>query len=108
MFSSTHLLTQSGLGPVEEAIGLNECLVFVKSVAGVEAARRNGKRVIWVPNVDVGVVDEGETHETDSTRPGMIDPDGYWQRGEFGDGWGEYMSSLIISSTTKYGIIAPS
>ena len=34
----------------EEAIAPSECLVFEDSIAGVEAARRAGTRVIWVPS----------------------------------------------------------
>ena len=37
----------------EEAILPEECLVFEDSVVGVEAARRAGMRVVWVPHADV-------------------------------------------------------
>lgn len=38
------------LSPQEEPIKPEECLVFEDSVAGVEAGRRAGMRVIWVPH----------------------------------------------------------
>ena len=36
-------------GDQEGLITLNECLVFEDSIAGVEAGRKAGMRVIWVP-----------------------------------------------------------
>ena len=39
----------------KKAIMPNECLVFEDSVAGVEAGRRAGIRVVWVPHLDVAV-----------------------------------------------------
>lgn len=38
------------LSPQEEQIKPEECLVFEDSIAGVEAGRRAGMRVIWVPH----------------------------------------------------------
>lgn len=38
-----------------KAIMPDECLVFEDSVAGVEAGRRAGMRVVWVPHPDVAV-----------------------------------------------------
>ncbi|CAI6334054.1 unnamed protein product [Periconia digitata] len=44
----------SAAGTGEKPIMPEECLVFEDSVAGVEAGRRAGMRVVWVPNRDVG------------------------------------------------------
>lgn len=38
----------------EPQIKPNECLVFEDSVFGVEAARRAGMKVVWVPHVGIG------------------------------------------------------
>ena len=39
-----------GLGKGEERVTAEQCLVFEDSVAGVEAGRRAGMRVVWVPH----------------------------------------------------------
>lgn len=56
----------------EKDILPNECLVFEDSVAGVEAGRRAGMRVVWVPHTDVAV--EYQTRQKDvlAGRTGMI------------------------------------
>ena len=43
----------------ERAIMPEECLVFEDSIAGVEAARRAGMRVIWVPHPGLAEVCKG-------------------------------------------------
>lgn len=47
----------------EKEIEARECLVFEDSIAGVEAARRAGMRVIWVPHPGLAQVCKGK--ETD-------------------------------------------
>ena len=43
----------SAADAMEKAILPEECLVFEDSVVGVEAGRRAGMRVVWVPHKDV-------------------------------------------------------
>ncbi|KAK5655877.1 hypothetical protein OQA88_5416 [Cercophora sp. LCS_1] len=46
-----------------DAITPKECLVFGDSAAGVEAARRAGMRVIWVPHADLAAYFQGRKEE---------------------------------------------
>ena len=43
----------------ERALKPAECLVFEDSIAGVEAARRAGMRVVWVPHPELAEVCKG-------------------------------------------------
>ncbi|KAJ9652209.1 hypothetical protein H2198_008513 [Neophaeococcomyces mojaviensis] len=100
----------------ERPITPEECLVFEDSVPGIEAGRRAGMRVIWVPHpgllevykdrvADVLAGRTGEHDETDLSHqeskplngsPGMP--------GELDDGWAEILSSLEDFNYVKYGI----
>jgi pseudouridine 5'-phosphatase len=88
----------------EKAIMPNECLVFEDSVAGVEAGRRAGMRVVWVPHVDVAA--EYQTRQKDvlAGRTGMIEIGDDWQLGKIDDGWAESIPSLEHFDYEKYGI----
>lgn len=100
----------------EREIKPEECLVFEDSVPGIEAGRRAGMRVVWVPHPGlldvykdrVGEVLAGRTGEHDETdlahqeseplegSPGQV--------GEINDGWAEILSSLEEFDYKKYGI----
>lgn len=84
-----------------------ECLVFEDSVIGVEAGRRAGMRVVWVPHPDLAA----EYHERQKLvlagRTGLIDIGDGWQLGEVDDGWAECISSLEQFDYNKYGIVVP-
>lgn len=93
----------------KDKIEPREALVLEDSVLGVEAGRRAGMRVVWVPHegllgeykgkeaeVLAGVCAEnveGEKNEDKGGKPGVL-----------GDGWGELRSTLVGFDYEKYGI----
>lgn len=70
----------------KQAIMPNECLVFEDSIAGVEAGRRAGMRVIWVPHIDVAVEYQERQKDVLAGRTGMMKIGDDWQLGEIDDG----------------------
>jgi pseudouridine-5'-monophosphatase len=98
----------NSLPPGEPPITPEECLVFEDSVPGVEAGRRAGMRVVWVPHPMLkkeyagreALVLAGRTGDG----AGMVDAH---QLGEVDDGWAEYMESLVDFPYEKYGIVVP-
>ncbi|KAB8257973.1 HAD-like domain-containing protein [Aspergillus pseudonomiae] len=85
----------------------HECLVFEDSVIGVEAGRRAGMRVIWVPHPDVAVEYQARQKEVLAGRIGIIEIGDEWQLGELDDGWAESIPSLEHFDYEKYGIEIP-
>jgi pseudouridine-5'-monophosphatase len=92
----------------KKAIMPNECLVFEDSVAGVEAGRRAGMRVVWVPHLDVAVEYQARQKDVLAGRTGMIELGDDWQLGDIDDGWAESIPSLEHFNYEKYGIDVPS
>ncbi|RDW82313.1 hypothetical protein BP6252_03425 [Coleophoma cylindrospora] len=94
------------LGEGEKEITPEECLVFEDSVPGVEAGRRAGMRVIWVPHP--GLMEEygGRKREVLAGRIGLVPIGDEWQLGDLDDGWAEYVPSLEDFPYAKYGIDA--
>lgn len=100
----------------EAEIKPEECLVFEDSVPGVEAGRRAGMRVVWVPHPGlldvyqerVGEVlagSTGEHDEKDLLHQASLPLEGSpGQVGELDDGWGEVLSTLEDFDYLKYGI----
>lgn len=103
----------------EKEIVPEECLVFEDSVPGVEAGRRAGMRVVWVPhpgllNVYKDRVEEvlagrtgehDENDENDSTHQGSEPlPGSPGNVGELKDGWAEILETLEDFDYHKYGI----
>ncbi|PGH16719.1 hypothetical protein AJ79_01592 [Helicocarpus griseus UAMH5409] len=90
-----------------------ECLVFEDSVVGVEAGRRAGMRVVWVPHADVMGELRERVEEVLAGRMGVEKGDGVEEervgglRGELGDGWAECIRSLEFFDYGKYGIEVP-
>jgi pseudouridine-5'-monophosphatase len=102
----------------EEVIRPEECLVFEDSIAGVEAARRAGMRVVWVPHPGLlevcnGWMDDvlqGAT-EREGEEVGLMVPKGGSGRQErmgyvwkSDDGWAECLTSLEHFRYEQYGI----
>ena len=108
------------LGRGEREVKPEECLVLEDSVAGVEAGRRAGMRVCWVPHEGLrevwrgreGKVMEGKSEEEDNgtdVDPGAggeekdkrsEDQSHLWSE----DGWAETLTSLEDFQYEPYGI----
>ena len=82
----------------------DECLVFEDSLVGVEAGRRAGMKVIWVPHADVAA--EYEARQSD-VLAGLAEITGVGNDckvGEMDDGWVERIPSLEHFNYEKYSI----
>lgn len=88
----------------ESPIKPEECLVFEDSVPGVEAGRRAGMRVVWVPHPELKKVYEGKEGEILAGRMGEAGEVEMDSVGEVDDGWAEYMPTLEEFPYAKYGI----
>lgn len=82
-----------------------ECLVFEDSVVGVEAGRRAGMRVIWVPHPDLAAEYRPVLKDVLAGRTGMVKIGDECQLGEVDDGWAECIPSLEDFDHEKYGIL---
>ncbi|KAM5354234.1 hypothetical protein ACJ41O_000884 [Fusarium nematophilum] len=91
----------------EKPITPEECLVFEDSVPGVEAGRRAGMRVIWCPHPMLKKEYAGREDEVLAGRTGEAGDVDLHQVGEPGDGWAEYMLSLVDFPYEKFGIVVP-
>jgi len=98
----------SGVEFEGNAILPSECLVFEDSIAGVEAGRRAGMRVVWVPHPDVAVEYEPMHKDILAGRSGRFQVGDDWQLGEIDDGWAESIPSLEEFDYEKYGFNVPS
>lgn len=94
----------STVGPGEEPIKANECLVFEDSAVGVEAGRRAGMRVVWVPHPDVAVEYKARQKDILAGRTGLFDAGDEQQPGQIDDGWAESIPSLEHFYYDSYGI----
>ncbi|KAK8060874.1 hypothetical protein PG996_010804 [Apiospora saccharicola] len=64
----------------------SECLVFEDSVVGVEAGRRAGMRVVWVPHPGIAIGYRGKEEVVLAGRTGMLEIGDEEQLGEVDDG----------------------
>jgi len=95
----------------EPAVRPAECLAFEDSVLGVEAGRRAGMRVVWVPPPELAaelgaeqeaVVLAGRTGAAKTM--GLVGCGEQEEPGEVDDGWGERLGTLDEFEFGKYGI----
>lgn len=91
-----------------KAIMPNECLVFEDSVVGVEAGRRAGMRVVWVPHPDVAIEYQARHRGVLAGETRMIEVGDNVQLGEIDDGWVESIPSLEHFNYERYGLYMPS
>lgn len=103
-------------GRGERPVLPEECLVFEDSVPGVEAGRRAGMRVVWVPHDGLlGIYQDrekevlagstGEHKEEDLAHQGSSPlPGSPGNVGKIDDGWAERLTSLQHFDFAKYGI----
>lgn len=82
-----------------------ECLVFEDSVPGVEAGRRAGMRVAWVPHAELFAEWGERKREVLAGRTGLVNIGDEAQLGELDDGSGEYFLSLENFPYEKFGIV---
>ncbi|KAI1108015.1 HAD-like domain-containing protein [Nemania sp. NC0429] len=85
-------------------IAPRECLVFEDSVIGVEAGRRAGMRVVWVPHPALLAEYVGREAEVLAGRIGLVPLGDEGQLGQLGDGWAEQLPSLENFPYERYGI----
>lgn len=97
----------SAAGSSDRPIKPSECLVFEDSVAGVEAGRRAGMRVVWVPNPDVASEYEAKHEEILAGTSGDFELGHHSQLGATADGWAELIPSLEHFKYQQYGIELP-
>ena len=95
----------SSLEPGEKEITPEECLVFEDSVPGVEAGRRAGMRVAWVPHPELHKLFDGRQSEVLAGRTGEGGSEDLHQLGELDDGWADYMRSLEDFPYESYGMV---
>jgi pseudouridine-5'-monophosphatase len=81
-----------------------ECLVIEDSIAGVEAGRRAGMRVVWVPHPYLMAEYQPREKEILAGRMNRFQIGNEWQLGEIDDGWAERITSLEQFDLDKYGI----
>lgn len=73
-------------------------------MAGVEAGRRAGMRVVWVPNADIAVEYQASYKGILAGRSGAFEIGEDYQLGDIDDGWAESIPSLEHFNYRQYGI----
>jgi pseudouridine-5'-monophosphatase len=96
------------LPPNETPIEPQECLVFEDSVPGVEAGRRAGMRVLWVPHVALAAEYVGKEPVVLAGHMGLVKIGNEHQLGEIDDGWAKSLPTLENFPYAEYSIVPPS
>lgn len=91
----------------ETPIKPEECLVFEDSVIGVEAGRRAGMQVAWVPHPMLKKEYAGREAEVLAGLTGEAGEGHDHQLGELNDGWASYLPDLVDFPYEKYGLVLP-
>jgi pseudouridine 5'-phosphatase len=103
-----HLLASQTINSIFEdratKIVPEECLVFEDSVPGVEAGRRAGMRVVWVPHPGLAAEFRSREKEVLAGRIWLVKIGDEWQLGDIDDGWAEYLPSLEDFPYEEFGI----
>lgn len=91
---------------LDDKIKPEECLVFEDSVPGVEAGRRAGMKVVWVPHSELKTEYHARVEAVLAGRCGMgnLDVEEISQLGEIGDGHGQCLESLVDFPYHTFGI----
>ncbi|KAF7934557.1 hypothetical protein EAE99_003007 [Botrytis elliptica] len=97
-------LINESLGENEKPIQPEECLVFEDSVPGVEAGRRAGMKVVWVPHEGLLAEYKGHEKKVLAGRMGMM-VGNEEQLGEVDDGCGQLLPNLEDFPYETYGIV---
>ena len=108
-------LNEKAVGSGEPEVKPEECLVFEDSVAGVEAGRRAGMRVVWTPHVGLRRVTVGREQDVLMGRTEVHGEATYEEwKGEVPvvessgllseDGWARMVMSLQAFPYEEYGI----
>ncbi|TGO73718.1 hypothetical protein BELL_0337g00040 [Botrytis elliptica] len=97
-------LINESLGENEKPIQPEECLVFEDSVPGVEAGRRAGMKVVWVPHEGLLAEYKGHEKKVLAGRMGMM-VGNEEQLGEIDDGCGQLLPNLEDFPYETYGIV---
>jgi len=84
-------------------------LVFEDAVPGIEAGRRAGMRVVWIPHKELKKEFAGKEEEILAGIPMVSGADGEVVEegrkiGQVGDGWGELRESVVGFDYARYGI----
>ncbi|KAF8426027.1 HAD-like domain-containing protein [Tirmania nivea] len=93
----------------KDEIEPRETLVFEDAVLGVEAGRRAGMGVVWVPHEELLAEYKGREEEVlaglcGEHVEGKEDENKGGELGVSGDGWGELRSTLVGFDYKRYGI----